>query len=72
MSYSLTLREEAEADISKQFTYYEEVRLGLGHDFFLCLEEAFSQTQRNPENYRTIYKHLRRKPGLFELRLASS
>ena len=62
MSYSLTIREEAEADISRQFSYYEELRLGLGHDFLLCLEEGLSKIQRNPQNYRFIYKKLRRTP----------
>ncbi|MVF12281.1 type II toxin-antitoxin system RelE/ParE family toxin [Ketobacter sp. MCCC 1A13808] len=59
MSYSLSIRSEAEADIAKQFSYYEEVRLGLGHDFILCLEEGFSKIQRNPHNYRVIYRDLR-------------
>ena len=38
MKYSLTIRKEAELDINRAFEYYEIQRLGLGHDFLLCLD----------------------------------
>ena len=60
MTYELKVRKEAEQDISLIFEYYEEIRDGLGHDFLLCLEEAFSKIERNPLNYRKTYKELRR------------
>ena len=62
MSYTLTLRKEAEFDIDEQFDYYEEKREGLGHDFLLCIEEALDKLQRNPLVYRKIHKELRRIP----------
>ena len=48
MKYSLTIRKEAELDINSAFEYYEIQRLGLGHDFLLCVEEALSKIERNP------------------------
>ncbi len=60
MSYALTIRKEAEQDIDEQFTYYEEKREGLGHDYLLCIEEALDKFQRNPLTYRKIHNELRR------------
>jgi plasmid stabilization system protein ParE len=60
MSYSLTLRKEAELDVNGAFEYYEKQRLGLGHDFLLCVEESLSKIERNPAHYQTIHKELRR------------
>jgi len=60
MKYSLTIRKEAELDISASFKFYEEHRLGLGHDFLLCIDAAISKIERNPLLYKKIYKDLRR------------
>jgi len=60
MRYFLTLREEAELDVNTALEYYEKQRLGLGHDFLLCVEEGLSKIERNPLHYKTIYKELRR------------
>ncbi|MCG8671618.1 MAG: type II toxin-antitoxin system RelE/ParE family toxin [Pseudomonadales bacterium] len=62
MTYSLTLRREAELDLGEQFEYYEEIREGLGHDFLLCVEEALDKIARNPLIYKDVYKGLRRIP----------
>ncbi|MES9972184.1 MAG: type II toxin-antitoxin system RelE/ParE family toxin [Candidatus Thiodiazotropha sp.] len=62
MSYTLTIRKDAEFDIDEQFNYYEVKREGLGHDFLLCIEEALGKLQRNPLVYRKIHKGLRRIP----------
>ncbi len=60
MSYLLTVRKEAELDINCVFEHYEMQRVGLGHDFLLCIEEGLSKIERNPAHYRIIYKELRR------------
>ena len=62
MKYTLTVREEAEYDISDAFQYYEERRLGLGHDFLLCIDAAISKIERSPTIYKKIYKDLKRIP----------
>jgi toxin ParE1/3/4 len=58
--YELSIRKEAELDIDSQFRYYERVRVGLGHDYLLCVEEAIVKIQRHPLIYKKIYKNLRR------------
>jgi plasmid stabilization system protein ParE len=60
MKYLLTVRPEAELDIDATFEYYENQRIGLGHDFLLCVEAAISIIERNPTHYRRIHKELRR------------
>ena len=60
MKHYLTVRKEAEFDIKSIFEYYENQRLGLGHDFLLCIEEGLSKIERNPLSYKIIYKELRR------------
>ena len=60
MKYSLTIRKEAELDINSAFEYYENKRLGLGHDFLLCIEAAISKIERNPLQYKVIHKEIRR------------
>ena len=60
MTYILTLRSEAESDISSIFAYYEDIRVGLGHDFVLCVEAAMSKIKSNPLNYRVVLKPLRK------------
>jgi plasmid stabilization system protein ParE len=62
MSYTLTIRKEAEFDIDEQFDYYEEKREGLGYDYLLCIEEALDKLKRNPLINRKIHKALRRTP----------
>jgi len=46
MNYSLTVRKEAESDIKAAYQYFENQRLGLGHDFLLCIEEGLSKIER--------------------------
>jgi plasmid stabilization system protein ParE len=60
MIYELTVRKEAEQDIELLFDYYEDIRIGLGHDLLLCIEEVFSKVERNPLSYKKAYKKLRR------------
>ena len=60
MTYKLTVRREAEFDIDEQYTAYEDKRVGLGHDFVLCIEEALDKLIRNPLIYRKFHQDLRR------------
>lgn len=60
MNYLLTVRREAELDINSAFEYYENKRVGLGHDVLLCIEECLSKIERNPMYYKVVYKELRR------------
>lgn len=60
MPYALTIRREAEADISEAFQYYESCRSNLGSDFLLCIEGSLSRIQKNPEQYKVVYKRIHR------------
>ena len=60
MKYTLLIRRVAELDITNSFHYYESKRLGLGHDFLLCIEDALSKIERNPIQYQLVHKNLRR------------
>lgn len=60
MPYSLTIRREAELDISEAFEYYESCRPNLGSDFLLCIEGSLSRIRKNPEQYQKVYKQVYR------------
>jgi toxin ParE1/3/4 len=57
--YSLLISDEANADISDAFLWYESARTGLGMDFELCLEAEFNRIVRNPRQYQAQYKKIR-------------
>ncbi len=61
MDYKISVRKEAESDISEAFEYYQICRENLGHDFLLCLEESFSNIQRSPLLYKEIHRNVRRR-----------
>ena len=48
MAFTLIARPEAELDIGEQYLAYESKRVGLGHDFVLCVEEALDKLRRPP------------------------
>jgi plasmid stabilization system protein ParE len=60
MVFSLRVRKEAEADISEAYQYYESCRAGLGSDLMLCIEESFDRILKNPNQYKTVHKNVRR------------
>ena len=60
MTYRLSIRKEAEADIAEAYQYYESCSEGLGADFMLCIDEAISKIQRNPKLYKVVLRKIRR------------
>ena len=48
---------EAEADISEAFNWYEDQREGLGKDFMLCLEAAFTAARDRPGKFSLCPQH---------------
>lgn len=60
MAFKLTLRREAEKDLTEAFEYYQSCRPGLGLEFMLCVEAALGSIQRNPEHYPQVYKNVAR------------
>ena len=61
MTYLLSLRKEAEFDISEAFDYYQDIRSGLGHDFLLCVEEAFNKIRAGFKNLLQSYISFNKK-----------
>ena len=62
MTYTLSVRSEAEYDIGEAFDYYHEISTELGNDFVKCLDSAIKKVQKHPQHYRRIYKDIRRIP----------
>ena len=60
MTYTFTVRPEAEADLAEAKRWYDERREGLGADFVLCVEEALEKVRRNPEIHPVVYRDVRR------------
>ncbi len=60
MTYKLSIRKEAEADIAEAFQYYEDCRPGLGSAFMLSIDESISRIERNPRQYKVIGKKISR------------
>ena len=60
MKYGITIRAEAESDISEAYTWYERQRKGLGSDFILCVEEGLGKIQRDPQIYPLVHRNVRR------------
>lgn len=55
MSFGLSIRREAEADLAEAFRYYESCRPGLGQEFLMCVEAALSAIQRQPSRFRVVH-----------------
>lgn len=60
MSVPLTVRPEAEADLSEALCWYENQRPGLGEEFLLCVEEACERIARLPRTFPKVHKNCRR------------
>ncbi len=60
MTSGLILRKAAEVDIHEAHHYYESCRQGLGQEFMLSFEAALASISRNPGQYRTVYRNVRR------------
>lgn len=60
LSFFLSVRQEAEADVEEAFEYYGSCRTGLGYDFLLCIEASFSLIEKNPNQFKSIHKTIHR------------
>jgi plasmid stabilization system protein ParE len=60
MSRQLIVRPEAEAEMTDAFDWYEERVPGLGSDFLLCVDAAFSAILRSPQQFPPVHKTVRR------------
>ncbi|HQO02926.1 MAG TPA: type II toxin-antitoxin system RelE/ParE family toxin [Spirochaetota bacterium] len=60
MKHSIIVIPEAEQDILSAFSWYEEKRTGLGHDFLLNLEAGLEVIVRDPYIFPVEYKQTRK------------
>ena len=60
MKFDISIRAEAESDISEAYTWYERQLKGLGSDFILCVEEGLAKIQRDPQIYPVVHRNVRR------------
>ena len=60
MKYQIIIRPEAEQDIKELYQWYEEQSIGLGSEFFRCIESVLDYIEFNPKMYQKIYKNVRR------------
>ena len=62
MKHIVTISREAENDLTEIFSWYEDKRKGLGHDFLLQVEAGLRLIEQHPrafrEEYRSVKKHL--------------
>ena len=60
MKYRATIRPEAENDLKEAFSWYEDKRQGLGHDFLLQVDAGLKLIERNPKIYSPEHKGTRK------------
>lgn len=60
MKRTVIIRPEAENDLKEAFSWYEDKRKGLGHDFLLQVDAGMRAIERNPRVDPTKYKGTRR------------
>jgi plasmid stabilization system protein ParE len=62
VKYRLIIRPEAEDDLKEAYSWYEDKRQGLGHDFLLHVAAGLNFIKRSPNihpiEYRGTRKHL--------------
>jgi len=58
--YPYTFKSQVYSDIQSAYLWYEAQRKGLGEDFLLTLENAFSNISQSPLLYPTVYKNIHR------------
>ena len=60
MHYDVRIRPEAERDIRKAFSWYENQRPGLGRDLIAELDAVHERLSQNPDLYAVIRNGVRR------------
>jgi plasmid stabilization system protein ParE len=60
VTYTVFLREEAEADIADAAAWYEEQWDGLGHAFLEQVERGLERIGERPQQYPELHRQIRR------------
>ena len=56
MKKPVIVREEAEADLSEAYQWYEQQVRGLGGEFLLCVDGVIASIEKNPHLYPVVHK----------------
>jgi len=60
MTPPLTLRDEADAEIQEAFSWYEEQKPGLGHEFLAAVTVTLAAVEEAPRRYPKVRGETRR------------
>lgn len=60
MKHTVRLREEADQDLSDAASWYEQQRLGLGHEFLDDAQSAFKRIAADPMSFPVLHRNMRR------------
>ncbi len=58
--FKVVIKPLAEQDALNAAKWYNEVRIGLGDEFLLALDAKINAIQRNPNQFKLVYKGVRR------------
>jgi hypothetical protein len=61
MKKPVIVREEAEADLTESFQWYEQQVRGLAGKFLLCVDAVMTSIERNPHLYPVVHKGVIRR-----------
>ncbi|MFN0157681.1 MAG: type II toxin-antitoxin system RelE/ParE family toxin [Bacteroidota bacterium] len=51
---------QAEGEFRDAVVWYEHQRVGLGSEFFLCIDETVERIRRSPTSFPIVHKNIRR------------
>jgi plasmid stabilization system protein ParE len=60
MIYRVIVRPDAEDDLKEAYSWYEDMRTGLGYDFLLQVDAGLNFIARNPNIHPIEYKEMRK------------
>ncbi len=60
MSFKINVSSASEIDLIESFVFYEEKEKGLGGKFIDCIDDAFELISETPQQFRLVYKNVRR------------
>ena len=60
MTLRVVLRPEALAELEEARAWYEERDLGLGEEFYRCVEAVVEGARRSPDQYPCVHGEVRR------------
>lgn len=58
--HRIIINPNAESDSTEAAIWYNIQREGLGEEFLLALEAKLNEIQRNPNQFKTTYKNIKR------------